>query len=244
MRLGCLAHDAAKAASLRTRYAAAIVPNRLPRPPWTPTLGRNDTLPDCTAVGLMNAARAWVHRFAGVDDDLVVADDHIVALYAEAIGLPGASDDALAATEGADPLAVVQTAQTRGWDVGAQVPLVPDFALSGTDVRSLAHNMQCAGAVMLALTLTQTDMDAAQAGKPWTAVPDGSPIVGGHLVAACAYDGLAPTDALSIATWGTWQPASWTWVQPRLRIALIAGWRQLLPPNLALGYAALWGAAT
>lgn len=242
-RLGCLPHDPDKAARLRAmRYGTQMPPASLPRAEWQPCLWDNDTLPNCTAVSLGHAARAWCRRIEGPGNDMSIAAPFIDRLYAEAIGQPGATLAQLAATEGADPLAVVETAQTSGFDVGGQVRLVPDFAILPTARTEMANGIARCGSVMLALTLYAADMDAAAAGKPWVPGGDPGPAVGGHMVAAVSYDGLQDTENVQIATWGNWKSASWEWVLARLRLALVTGWRQLVPPAQYAAYDALWGA--
>lgn len=241
VRLGCLPHDPDKAAAMRAmRYGTQIPPPSLLRAEWQPCLWDNDTIPNCTAVALGHAARAWCERMEGPSNDLSIATPFIDRLYAEAIGQPAATLAQLAATEGADPLAVVETAQTSGFDVGGQVRLVPDFAILPPARTTLANGMVRSGSVMLALTLYAEDMDNFQNGKPWVLVGDPGPAEGGHMVAAVSYDGLQETGNVQIATWGVWKSASWEWVQARLRLALVTGWRQLVPPGQYATYDALW----
>ncbi len=238
VRLGCLPHDPARAALLpAARYGAALPPASIPVPTWQPAMLDNDTLPNCTAVALANAARAWAHRQERLD--VLITAPAVDALYAAAIGMPGATAAQLAVTDGADPLAVVEQAQARGFNVGSQVPLVPDFATVAVDRTALANAMARAGGVMLALTLYAADMADFEAGRSWVGALSGF-VAGGHMVCACAYDGLGDADAVHIATWGAWQPASWGWVLARARLGVATGWRQLTAPGA--DYAAAWGA--
>lgn len=240
MRLGCLDHDPARAAALPLiRYGAAAPPPPIytPKLDWTPTLGDNDTLPDCIPVALTNSLRAFVKRFGGDTDDLAVPTSAITGLYAHAIGMPGATDAQLAATEGADPLTVMEIAQTQGWDIGAQVPLVPDYGTVAGRV-DIARTIATLGACMFAVTLYTSDMDDAAAGRAWTMPPRGS-VEGGHMIAAADYLGLADTDILMVPTWGQWQRMSWGWLRPRLRLAMPVMCRELLGPDAAARYDAI-----
>lgn len=227
IRLGCLDHDPAKLATLPpARFGAVLAPAAIPCPTWQPQMWGNDTLPNCTAVALGNAARAWAHSQEA--EDVAIDQAHVDALYAAAIGMPGATLEQLAATDGADPLAVTEQAQARGWDIGGQTPLVPDFATVAPNNWGIMLGLARTGGVMCALTLYAEDMDAFQSGKDWTAAPSG-PVEGGHMVCIGAGD----AQGAFLATWGTWQRASWDWIGARLRLALITGWRQLIPAGAA-----------
>lgn len=238
MRLGCLSHDPAVARALpQVRLGAIpILPSVMPDLSWTPTLGANDDLPTCVPTALVNATRASMRYLGG--GDIAVSDAAIEALYADAISMPGATMAQLAATDGSDPLAVLALAQTQGWDIGLQAPLVPSYGIGESLQDSIARIVGVAGACMLAVTLYDSDMRAQANGQPWTDAPSGAE-AGRHMIAACGYAGLAPTDPLSIATWGTWQPAWWGWLMPRLRLVVPVLTRDLLPPAAASRYAAL-----
>ena len=238
-RLGCLPHDPAKLAALPPARFGMVPPAyQVPCPDWQPEMWGNDTLPDCTVVALGNSGRAWSHKFGGTD--LSIPQPAINTLYARSIGMPGATDAQLAATDGADPMLVVETAQATGWNVGGEVPLVPDFRAGGLAVQEVARAIDRAGCAMLALTLYEGDMEAFDAGQEWLRAPSG-PVVGGHMVGVCGYDGMGPAWPAFIATWAKWQPASWQWISARVRLSLVAGWRQLCAPGA--DYPAEWGAA-
>ncbi len=240
-RLGCKQHDPARAAMLAPApYIMAPPPLRIPRPPWQPRMWGNDTLPDCTACATGHALRAWSWKYGGTDVE--IPDNAVSALYAAGIGMPGATPEQLAATDGADPLDVVDVAQARGWNIGGQVPMVPDFRVSSGKFNQIAHTIDKAGSAMLALTLYEVDMEAVRNGQPW-ALPDDlsadrGAVVGGHMVAAAAYDGLGPMFPVSIATWGRWQEATWEWIMSRLRLVLVTGWRQT--DGAGVNYSAVW----
>ena len=234
MRTGCKSHDPARAALLPSaRYGAVLPPASVPLPPWQPGAYDNNDNPTCVPIALAHAARAWSVKFGDASTDITFTIPQIDALYSAATGTPLAE---IAASDGSDPLAVVERAQGRGWDIGGQAPLVPDFRVAASTPLAISSGIAHVGAVMLALTLYEQDMEDAQARRPWIAVPAGDPI-GGHMVAAAAYD----SQRVQLATWGMFQPASWTWLAPRLRLVLVAGWRDLTPPGV--DYGVVWGAA-
>lgn len=237
MRLGCLPHDRTAVEAIPfVRYGVAPAPLRVPLPSWQPDAWDNDTAPTCTVCALGHSARAWSERFGRTDVQIPVGA--VDALYSRATGVPLAG---IVASDGADPVRVVEEAQASGWDIGGQVPLVPDFRRLSGYQGEIARAVASSGAAMLALTLHEGDMEAVQAGREWTLDYAPGPVVGGHMVALAAYEGLGPLYAVHLATWGRWQVASWEWVQARLQLALVAGWRQLLAPGV--DYGAAWSAA-
>jgi hypothetical protein len=239
-RLGCLPHDPAVAASLPQIGvgAAALLPRVVPPLDWTPTLGDNETEPTCVPTAYINATRASMRYLGG--GDIQVSDAEVRAQYARAIGRPGATPAELAATDGCDPLAFMAMIQTDGWwTVGLQAPLVPTYgAITNLFRGSMARVIGEVGAVMLAVTLYEQDMETQVRGAPWTGLPTGEPI-GGHMIAACSYSGLQDQDTLKIATWGVWQPATWEWIAARIQLGIATITRDLLPPAASARYAML-----
>jgi len=184
-----------------------------------PALYQNDTLPDCTAVSLANAARG-VAALNGYQ--LAVDPACVPSFYAGCVGNP--TD--LAATDGAVMLDVLQIQASQGFDIGTQRLA----GLSGTlDVASrsaLALGIARLGTGYWGVTLRERDM---QRGPVWDvqAGRDDGDVVGGHAVIAWDYTGLADSDTVRIGTWGGWQPATWAWVAARLDEAHGIVWRQL-----------------
>ena len=189
---------------------------------FTPGVYGNDTLPDCTAVALANAARG-VAYVAGYP--LVVYQTRVPAFYGQCIGQPDATK--LAATDGAVMLDVLQRQASHGFDVGPQ-SLCGRFGTVPISRTALALSMArlCAG--YWGIQLRDRDMQTFGSGV-WD-VQDGRDDgdgVGGHAVMAWAYTGLADDARVQIATWGQWQPATWAWVKCRLDEAYGLVWRQL-----------------
>ncbi len=229
MRLGCLEHDEIRAAAVLTsRYDIAVPPLRVARPAWRPNPYDNLTNPTCTVCALAHSARAWSWKYGGTD--VAVPVDAIDALYSRATGVPLAG---IEASDGADPMMVVETAQADGWDIGGQVPLVPSFTRTGLKTVELAQSLVRAGVVMLAVMLDEADMAAARAREPWALGGTRGAVVGGHMIPLAAYDGLGPPALAWAASWGQWQGMTWEWIDARSRLALEAAWRQLLAPGVS-----------
>ncbi len=232
MRLGRLGHSEAalaKAPQLAThRFAAMPPPPAVDRGavPFQPRLFDNDTLPDCTAAALANAALA-VSALNGFE--AAIADTAIPAFYAACIGMQGATAAQLAVTEGAIAIEVLERQLTRGFDVGQDAPLTGLYGVLPLAPSSLATAIAHVGPGYWGVTLTARDMDNAASAEPWD--DDGSldpgPIAGGHMLMAWDYAGLAETDTLRLATWGRFKLATWRWVRRRLDEAYGLVWRQL-----------------
>ncbi|WP_428485924.1 hypothetical protein [Rhodopila sp.] len=223
MRLGRLPHDpAALAAAPRHRFGAVPPPAVLDRSAlaFTPGLYSNDTLPDCTAVALANAARG-VAELQGYD--LVVEADRVPRFYAWCIGNP----PNLAATDGANMLDVLTLQQSYGFFIGPQL-LVGRFGSIDVASRSaLAAGLARLGPGYWGVTLRERDMQRAPI---WDVRPgrDDGAVVGGHALIAWDYTGLADEATVRLGTWGGWQPATWSWIAARLEEAHGVVWRQLV----------------
>lgn len=194
---------------------------------FQPGLFGNDSLPDCTAVGVANAALASGLLRSATP---VIADGKPQRLYADVIGQPNASDAQLAATKGAVAMDVLNDVATHGFDAGEQVPLVP-IPRTVQNAREAIAGLMCnrvLGVAYLGIRLYQRDMDTMGQG-PWTAaVADSGALEGGHVLLAWDYPrGLSDADLARLATWGTLQPASWGWLMERLDEAHGLEWPQL-----------------
>ena len=123
MRLGRLPADPAalaRAPSLAAhRFAALAPPAAIDRGavPFAPGLYENDTLPDCTAAGLANAA-GMVAALNGFS--LAIDPARVPAFYAGCVGC-APTDAAMAATDGAVMLDVLTRQAVEGFDVGPQL---------------------------------------------------------------------------------------------------------------------------
>jgi hypothetical protein len=194
---------------------------------YQPGLWGNGTIPDCTAVGVANAALASGLLRSATP---VITDGKPQALYADVIGMPGASDAQLAATDGAMAMDMLNDVATHGFDAGQQVPLVP-IPRTVPNSREAIAGLMCnrlLGVAYLGIRLYQGDMDTFGQG-PWVApIAASGALVGGHVLLAWDYPvGLADADLTRLATWAALQPASWAWIMERLDETHGLEWPQL-----------------
>jgi len=239
MRTGCLPHNKALLATLPVvHFGAEPVPANVPTPTCSVMLGRNDVDPTCVPTALANAANLFCYKMR--TGELVVPDSAILKLLAEAIGQPDATEAQLAACDGCEPLAAYGIAETQGWDIGEQVPIVPNLRVLGQQTRlGIAAAVARLGSCPVAVMLYESDMEAFSPQGIWNAPPGGD-VEGGHMVCVGGYSGLEDSDTVAIATWGTWFPATWDWLHSRLQLALAVGWRQFMPAEDQSVYDALW----
>ncbi len=231
-RLGRAPHDpdrlAAAFATRRHVMGSDLVLPALDRSAldFSPGLYRNDTLPDCTAAGMANAFTAASLVLTGAVP--AIDSTRIPLFYAACVGC-AATDAAMAATDGAVMLDVLDEVEASGFDVGQQVPLVSTFAvIDPSDRTALAHAISARGAAYLGIQLTEMDMTAFGAGTTLNDdVSDHSGIVGGHCLVAWSYTGLHDTDTVLLATWGRLAPCTWRWLGRRLDEAYSLSWPQL-----------------
>ena len=226
MRLGRLPHSPAAVSAAPSlaghRFAATLPPAKVDRRaiPFAPGMYQNDSLPDCTAAGLANAA-GMVAALNGYQ--LTVDPTLVPPFYAACVGC-APTEAAMAATDGAVVLDVLRRQATQGFGVGPQELVglfgtLPSREAIASAVASLGH-------AYLGVTLHQADMDAFEAQGTWDTGNDG-PVVGGHCVVIWDYEGLGDGDTVRVATWGALQSATWRWVQTRLDEAYALVWRQL-----------------
>lgn len=227
MRLGRLPADPAalaRAPSLAAhRFAALAPPAAIDRGavPFAPGLYENDTLPDCTAAGLANAA-GMVAALNGFS--LAIDPARVPAFYAGCVGC-APTDAAMAATDGAVMLDVLTRQAVEGFDVGPQL-LAGLFGTLPLRRTAMANAIATLGHLYLGLTLRERDMELPAVWEVVAGVDDGA-IVGGHCVVLWDYAGLADADTVRVATWGGWQPATWAWLAARTDEAHALFWRQL-----------------
>ena len=226
MRLGRLPADQARLArapSLAShRFAAVPPPVRLDRSAieFQPGLFGNDYLPDCSAAGLANAA-GMVAAINGYT--LAIDAAKVPPFYAACVGCDP-TDAAMAATDGAMLLDVLQRQMQSGFDVGEQVPLIGLYGTLPLDRSALASAMAHLGHVYAGVTLHEQDVDSAAA---WDLLDSAGDVVGGHCVVLVDYAGLGDDDAVRLATWGRWQYATWRGLAARLDEAHALVWREL-----------------
>lgn len=225
MRFGRLAHDPIALASVPAhRFGAVPPPPALDRRSvdFMPGLYQNNYLPVCTAVALANSARATA-ALAGYQ--LVVDPALVPAFYAACVGVPD-TDAAMEATDGAVALDVLARQARDGFNVGPQTLYGQSAAI---DVASRSDLASGIARYVGYWGITLHDRDMQTVGGRWDVVPgrDDGPVVGGHMIIAWDYFGLADSDVVRVGTWGTLQQTTWRFVRARLNEAYGVAWPQL-----------------
>ena len=219
-RFGRKQHDPARVAAVKPHvYGVAPVPLVLPREDlvWKPTLVRNDTLPTCTIAGLINSARVWA-LLKGYD--LVYDEAALLSDYATLAGC-APTPEAIGATEGLQMLSVLEYFSAKGLDIGAQAPLVPDYATVATkNALAIRDAINAHGSAYAGITLYSADM---QPGAVWKGAPvAGDAVAGYHCLVPFSF----PTpDSFDEATWGEIMQANDEWLLSRLDEAYALTWR-------------------
>jgi len=244
LALGRLTHDPAALARAPQlgQYAAAwgAPPPQLNRDAiaFAPRLYRNDTLPDCTAAGLANAAdaQAALNGLGAVAID----EQQVVNFYGDCVGCADAAQ--LAATDGARELDVLSYQGRNGFDVGLPAPLVADCATFDPQDRGLLANaMAHLGSGYFGVALAIADQATAEGIGVWdTNTPassgDSTPGSWGlHCLLCWSYSGLGDTDVVRLATWGGLQLATWRWMASRVEEAHAVIFRDLVGANQPFG---------
>lgn len=207
--LGRRAHDpVAVAAAPRLHYAS-----ELPPPPvldrsainYQPNMYGNNSCPDCTVAGLLNAALAV--EAISTNGALAIDPNCWIPFYANLAGC-APTVAAIEKTDGLVMLDVLRQQGNAGFDIGAVAPLSGDFGVVGLDRVSLARVMNVLGFAYVGIELNQADVDAPpnQAWQPW-ANPGAD--VGGHCLCLWSYSGLGDTDTVTMATWGELIQCTW-----------------------------------
>jgi len=232
LRLGRLPHDPAALARVPS-FANQRLSGFVPRPvvdrseiAFAPGLYHNDRLPDCTAAGLANAARA-VAALNGFE--LAIEPEKVPLFYAACIGC-APTFDAMEATLGAVVLDVLNHQAVHGFDALMQSPLVGLHAVLPHTRAAIANAIDHLGHAYLGVTLHQRDMDGSAVWDVGDGRADGE-VVGGHVVVGWDYMGLADDATLRVCTWGRLQKATWRWLDARLSEAHALIWRQLADPS-------------
>lgn len=199
-----------------------------------PRMWGNDTGPTCTVAGLANSAIAQgVVRSAPP----VIADGAPQALYATVIGMPGATEAQIDATDGAVAMDILDFAAVNGFDVGGQAPLVPIQRFPIWNTREAIAGAMCDERTVVAylgIRLYQRDMDTIGQGPLTAAVADSGALLGGHVLLSWDYPvGLRDDNLTTLITWANRQPASWTWLMERLDEAHALEWPQLARAPIA-----------
>ncbi len=232
MKLGLLpAHptDIARA----PRLGAHPIARRVAQPvldrnavPFGPCVFGNDTLSDCTAAGMGNAALAL-----GALDGFqpVVTEPAVEAFYSATSGyVPGqpATDCGAVLTD------VLAYQAAKGFNPGGDLLTGPWATVDPFDRNMLALGMETFGVVVLGVALSEADMN--RVGQPWdvgvmsTGADPAPGSAGLHCLLGWSYEGMKDGDLVWLATWGTLQAATWRWVERAIREAHVVVWRSVL----------------
>ena len=148
--LGRLPHDpVAVAKAPRLRYSASVeaaVPSILDRSTvvYSPQMIGNDVYPNCTVVGLINAALAM--EAIATNGAMAFDANAWMPFYAALAGCDP-TPAAIAATDGLMLLDVLRKQGVSGFDIGAVAPLTGDFGMVPLDRVSLGACLAGLGCV-------------------------------------------------------------------------------------------------
>lgn len=189
---------------------------------FQPGLYRNNSLPDCTSVGVANAA-SFVAKLNGYD--LIIDRDKVPAFFAECTGSSADNDASMIATKGAQLLTVLRRQMISGFDVGPQ-RLFGLFGAVGLKRSAMATAMTHLGHTWNGVRLFEREMENPAV---WDIVPgrDDGKLIGGHCTVTTDYSGMTDDDVVRVATWGGWQLATWAWIEARTTESYALIWRQL-----------------
>ena len=200
LKLGKLAprHDARTL--LFARYAS-LLPTSPAACTWAPSIGAlgvmdNDQYGDCVVAGYGHMIQTWTGADAG--KPVVVPDKTILASYFKQ---SGGDDSGLVMLDACNYWRKTGLSSHK---LSAYTAVRP---LDSRDVRSAVHLF---GGLYAGVSLYLDDMDAFQAGKAWSAKPNGSSI-GGHCIPIIGYD----PHWVYCVTWAKVQPCSWAWFNAR-----------------------------
>lgn len=193
----------------------------------------NNILPICTAAALANTARAYSWVKAGTD--IVIDPDKVKAYFASVEGIPD-TDAAIAATNGAVMQTIMEAAEITGFDVGQQVPLVPDLhacpALTQDAIADMANQYGAAN-IGVMLSISDQSMQVWDTDVPASAGDPTPSSWGDHDTFIWDWDGFTPTSLVRVGTWGYWQKATWRWIMARTEEVWGLRWPQLDPAPTA-----------
>ncbi len=217
------------------RLGAHLISNRTPQArlnrdavAFAPRMFGNNTLSDCTAAAMGNAALA----LGALDGfQAAVTDQAVLDFYAATSGWVKGNP----ATDVGAVLTDVMARQARaGFPSGADLYTGPWATVDRYDRNLMALSMETCGVTFLGVALSEADM--RRVGQPWDI---GVMSTGGdatlaylHCLLAWSYGGLRDGDLVQLATWGRPdQPATWRWLDRAIREAHVLVWRQLAGVN-------------
>ena len=169
---------------------------RAPKVGWG-MLG-NDQWGDCACAGAGHAVDLWGH--ASVSTALVLGLYSDVTGFIEDAGPPG-ENPTDRGTNLADLLGYWRKHPFAGQKILAYAHVNPQ------NTTAVKLGVELFGCAYIGVNLPASAMDQFNGGEPWTVLPGGSPIEGGHCVLVVGYD----AHGVDVVTWGKVIRASWAW---------------------------------
>lgn len=189
---------------IMARHLGALGPAPAASPDWLTAVAQesagdwgmfgNDQYGDCV---FADCAHQEMLRTANAGTIWIPTVEQVLALYSACTGF---NPNDPSTDNGADELSVIDYLTTTGWQ-GRK--LDGHANLDPSNLEHLKWAVCLFGASRLGLNLPQSAMDAFNAGQPWDAGNDASPI-GGHDVPLVKYQG----DMFFVVTWGKLQPVT------------------------------------
>lgn len=210
-RLGRTPNDPSKP---RVRLTADIAPagftppasvdyySHVPAQSWG--MDGNDSVGDCTCAEVDHAIKAL--QVTAGNTEVTSSAAEVLAAYSAITGYNPANPSS---DQGAMMQDVRAYWRKNGFTLGGKNDKIALFAeVDHTNLDLVRWCIDRFGEVGVGVNFPSSAMDQSNAGQPWDVV-QGSPIEGGHAVAAVGYD----ASHIYLVTWGKVQPATWAWFQ-------------------------------
>lgn len=186
----------------------------------------NDQIGDCSSAGIANT----MISFSALSNTTpIITTNDAVNFYSLSTGYNPADPST---DQGGVLSEVLAYAVVNGYTAG----YYKYFPLWGTldphDRNALGNGINMFGSVYCGFGLAQADYTTV--GEVWDTETPGDQTGwswGGHCALLFAYEGLADTDIVYIATWGGLQKATWRWVHARIFESHVVAFRDLMPAS-------------
>lgn len=165
------------------------------RVPWEMML--NDSLGDCVWAAGGHSIMVWSAN-AGII--FVPTDSEILVGY-ESTGYTPSDPSTDQGTVITQMLAYWRDTGLAGHKIAGWAEFDP------TNRTHFKQAIQLFGCAFIGVQIRQSDMDATNAGQPWT--PHTDAVIGGHGVTVAGYGATG----VWLVTWGQLQYATWTWIE-------------------------------
>jgi hypothetical protein len=204
--------------------ATRRAPDKLLRPgvEFVLGLGDNDKVGSCGPTGFFNVIRAQAN-ISGFQE--VIQDGAELAFYERFGFIPGKADP------GTNLSALLASQSQKAVDGGGQTPFTALFGTHDPKDLNLTRNIMAEfGAAYLGILVSPQDtFDGVMDVGPADQDADE-----GHCLLALTYTGTAPTDIVTLGTWGSPAPdaplyqATWRWLQARTEESHLLAFPQLI----------------